>query len=45
MRKSVREVMIGGAKILGNIEVGVGAKISAGSIVLQSVPAYISGVM
>ncbi len=38
----IREgVMIGaGAKILGNIEVGVGAKIGAGSIVLQSVPAH-----
>lgn len=38
----IREgVMIGaGAKILGNIEVGVGAKIGAGSVVLQSVPAH-----
>ena len=36
----IREgVMIGaGAKILGNIEVGRGAKIGAGSVVLQSVP-------
>jgi len=32
-------VMIGaGAKILGNIEVGIGARIAAGSVVLQSVP-------
>ncbi|AAM83667.1 serine acetyltransferase [Yersinia pseudotuberculosis] len=38
----IREgVMIGaGAKILGNIEVGRGAKIGAGSVVLQSVPAH-----
>jgi serine O-acetyltransferase len=36
-----RGVMIGaGAKILGNIEVGVGAKIGAGSVVLQSVPPH-----
>uniref|UniRef100_A0A6V7KDV8 serine O-acetyltransferase n=1 Tax=Bracon brevicornis TaxID=1563983 RepID=A0A6V7KDV8_9HYME len=34
-------VMIGaGAKILGNIEVGRGAKIGAGSVVLQPVPAH-----
>lgn len=34
-------VMIGaGAKILGNIEIGRGAKIGAGSVVLQSVPAH-----
>lgn len=34
-------VMIGaGAKVLGNIEVGRGAKIGAGSVVLQSVPAH-----
>lgn len=33
--------MIGaGAKILGNIEVGHGAKIGAGSVVLQPVPMY-----
>jgi len=33
-------VMIGaGAKILGNIEVGAGARVAAGSVVLQSVPA------
>jgi len=33
--------MIGaGAKILGNIEVGGGAKIGAGSVVVQSVPAH-----
>jgi len=32
-------VMIGaGAKILGNIEVGVGARVAAGSVVLQNVP-------
>lgn len=38
----VREgVMIGaGAKILGNIEVGQGAKIGSGSVVLQAVPAH-----
>lgn len=38
----IREgVMIGaGAKILGNIEVGVGAKIGAGSVVLQPVPPH-----
>ncbi|TKI04011.1 serine O-acetyltransferase [Martelella alba] len=38
----IREgVMIGaGAKILGNIEVGRGAKIGAGSVVLQSVPPH-----
>lgn len=34
-------VMIGaGAKILGNIEVGCGAKIGAGSVVLQPIPAH-----
>ncbi|MBO1519692.1 serine O-acetyltransferase [Oceanisphaera pacifica] len=38
----IREgVMIGaGAKILGNIEVGTGAKIGAGSVVLEPVPAH-----
>lgn len=38
----IREgVMIGaGAKILGNIEVGRGSKIGAGSVVLQSVPPH-----
>ncbi|VFP78421.1 Serine acetyltransferase [Candidatus Erwinia haradaeae] len=38
----IREgVMIGaGAKILGNIEVGSGAKIGAGSVVLQPVPPH-----
>ncbi|SQA98461.1 Serine acetyltransferase [Cedecea neteri] len=38
----IREgVMIGaGAKILGNIEVGIGAKIGAGSVVLQPVPPH-----
>ncbi|OIQ25384.1 serine O-acetyltransferase [uncultured Vibrio sp.] len=38
----IREgVMIGaGAKILGNIEVGEGAKIGSGSVVLQGVPAH-----
>lgn len=29
-----------GAKILGNIQIGVGAKIGAGSVVLQDVPAH-----
>ncbi len=34
-------VLIGaGAKILGNIEIGEGARIGAGSVVLQSVPAH-----
>lgn len=34
-------VMIGaGAKVLGNIEIGVGAKIGAGSVVLEPVPAH-----
>ena len=33
--------MIGaGAKVLGNIEVGRGAKIGAGSVVLQAVPPH-----
>lgn len=38
----IREgVMIGaGAKILGNIEIGHGAKIGAGSVVLHSIPPY-----
>lgn len=38
----IREgVMIGaGAKILGNIEIGTGAKIGAGSVVLDAVPAH-----
>tara|TARA_R110001583_G_scaffold6618_2_gene33530 strand:+ start:4516 stop:5295 length:780 start_codon:yes stop_codon:yes gene_type:complete len=38
----IREgVMIGaGAKVLGNIEIGIGAKIGAGSVVLESVPAH-----
>ncbi|WP_422667519.1 serine O-acetyltransferase [Buchnera aphidicola] len=36
-------VMIGaGAKVLGNIEVGVGSKIGAGSIVLHTVPSYVT---
>jgi serine O-acetyltransferase len=34
-------VMIGaGAKVLGNIEIGIGAKIGAGSVVLNPVPAH-----
>ncbi len=34
-------VLIGaGAKILGNVEIGEGAKIGAGSVVLDSVPAH-----
>ena len=34
-------VLIGaGAKILGNVEIGVGAKIGAGSVVLEDVPAH-----
>jgi serine O-acetyltransferase len=38
----IREgVMIGaGAKVLGNVEVGAGAKIGAGSVVLRSVPPH-----
>lgn len=33
--------MIGaGAKVLGNIEVGCGAKIGAGSVALQAVPPH-----
>ncbi len=38
----IREgVMIGaGAKVLGNIEVGAGAKVGAGSVVLEPVPAH-----
>ncbi len=38
----IREgVMIGaGAKVLGNIEIGTGAKIGAGSVVLEPVPAH-----
>lgn len=36
-----RGVMIGaGAKILGNIEVGEGSKVAAGSVVLRSVPPH-----
>lgn len=36
-----RGALIGaGAKILGNIEVGVGAKVAAGSVVLRNVPAH-----
>lgn len=38
-----RGVMIGaGAKILGNIEVGAGARIAAGSVVLKPVPAGVT---
>jgi serine O-acetyltransferase len=34
-------VMIGaGAKILGNIEIGEGARIAAGSVVVKNVPAH-----
>ncbi|AOX17969.1 serine acetyltransferase [Kozakia baliensis] len=36
-----RGVLVGaGAKVLGNIELGEGAKIGAGSVVLESVPPY-----
>jgi serine O-acetyltransferase len=36
-------VMIGaGAKILGNIEVGAGARIAAGSVVLEDVPPHVT---
>lgn len=38
-----RGVLIGaGAKVLGNIEIGVGAKVGAGSVVVTPVPAYTS---
>lgn len=38
-----RGVLIGaGAKILGNIEIGEGARVGAGSVVLQSVPAHVT---
>ena len=36
-----RGVMIGaGAKVLGNIEIGEGARVAAGSVVLRDVPAH-----
>lgn len=36
-------VLIGaGAKILGNIEIGEGAKVGAGSVVLKNVPAHVT---
>lgn len=36
-------VMVGsGAKILGNIEIGRGSKVGAGSVVLKSVPAHVT---
>jgi serine O-acetyltransferase len=36
-----RGVLIGaGAKILGNIEIGAGAKVGAGSVVLRDVPPH-----
>ena len=39
-----RGVMIGaGAKVLGNIEVGEDARIAAGSVVLEDVPALHGG--
>ncbi len=40
----IREgVMIGaGAKILGNVEIGTGASIAAGSVVLENVPAHMT---
>ena len=40
----IREgVLIGsGAKILGNIEVGQGTKVGAGSVVLDDVPAHVT---
>lgn len=38
-----RGALIGaGAKILGNIEIGVGAKVGAGSVVVNAVTAYTS---
>jgi serine O-acetyltransferase len=37
------EVMIGaGAKILGNIEIGEGARVAAGSVVLENVPMHVT---
>jgi len=40
-----RGVLIGaGAKILGNIEIGEGARIGAGSVVLTSVPPHCTAV-
>ncbi|MBL4867897.1 MAG: serine O-acetyltransferase [Pseudomonadales bacterium] len=38
IRKGV--LISAGAKILGNVEVGVGAKVGAGSVVLEDVPAH-----
>lgn len=36
-------VMLGaGAKILGNIEIGAGARVAAGSVVLENVPAHMT---
>jgi serine O-acetyltransferase len=36
-------VLIGaGAKILGNVEIGEGARIGAGSVVLKDVPPHVS---
>lgn len=36
-------VLVGaGAKILGNIEIGVGSKVGAGSVVLDNVPAHVT---
>jgi serine O-acetyltransferase len=38
-----RGVLIGaGAKILGNIEIGIGAKVGAGSVVLRDVPEHVT---
>lgn len=43
--KIQKGVVIGaGAKVLGNIKVGVGSKIGAGSIVLKNIPAYVTAV-
>ena len=38
IRKGV--LISAGAKILGNVEVGTGAKVGAGSVVLENVPAH-----
>ena len=36
-------VLIGaGAKVLGNVEIGAGAKIGAGSVVLDDVPSHVT---
>ena len=42
-RKIRRGVLLGaGSKVIGNIEVGEGAKVGAGSVVLRDVPAHVT---